>query len=175
MSPCKNSKKSGSRHALGGCIFRKRGGILQERLTGRTAWLWQGGGRKGKMPPQTGKKPRVCNFPQAHSAPRFHKAAGGQIMAREGPRKPPAPSLLRNIAKMGHQCFRDTFARFSDNFRPEKRKHRTSQGQTSEVLPRKYGGLWPRSPMFLTHFRTFSASFSRFSAGFSGKSARKPW
>ena len=98
-----------------------------------------------------------------------------QITPREGPRKPPAPSLLRNIAKMEHQCFRDTFARFSGNFRPEKRKHRTSQGQTSEVLPRKYGGLWPRSPMFLTHFRTFSASFSRFSAGFSGKSARKPW
>ena len=81
-------------------------------------------------------------------------------MAREGPRKPPAPSSLRNIAKMEHQRFRGTFVRFSDNFRPEKRKHRTSQGQTSEVLPRKYGGLGTRSPMFLAHSR---ASFPPFS------------
>ena len=135
----------------------------------------RGARRSASTPLQNGKKKLSVQF----SAGAFHTPFPAlhtmQITPREGPRKPPAPSLLRNIAKMEHQCFRDTFARFSGNFRPEKRKHRTSQGQTSEVLPRKYGGLWPRSPMFLTHFRPFSASFSRFSAGFSGKSARKPW
>ena len=35
------------------------------------------------------------------------------------------------------------------HFRPENRKHRTSLPQSTEVLHRKYGGLCPRSPMFL--------------------------
>ena len=32
---------------------------------------------------------------------------------------------------------------------PEDAKHRTSSGKSTEVLPRKYGGLHQRSPMFL--------------------------
>ena len=38
----------------------------------------------------------------------------------------------------------------------EEEKHRTSLSKSTEVLPRKYGGLYQRSPMFL-----FSERMSR--------------
>ena len=48
-------------------------------------------------------------------------------------------------------------------------KHRTSSRQTSEVLPRKYGGLGTRSPMFLAHSRASFPPFSTLRRGLRGK------
>ena len=50
------------------------------------------------------------------------------LTPREGPRKPPRASPLRNIAKSEKRGY-------SRHFRPEMQKHRTSSTQSSDVLP----------------------------------------
>ena len=55
-----------------------------------------------------------------------------------------------------------SFGCFLPVFRPEKWKHRTSLPQSTEVLPRKYGGLCPRSPMFSSRYSAFFMFFSAF-------------
>ena len=52
-------------------------------------------------------------------------------------------SKYRKIGKEGN------IGAFYGIFRPENRKHRTFLPQSTEVLHQKYGGLCPRSPMFL--------------------------
>lgn len=55
-----------------------------------------------------------------------------------------------------------SFARLFAFFRSEKQKHRTSMGKSSDVLHRKYGGLCPRSPMFLQKKSAFPVCFAAF-------------
>ena len=66
------------------------------------------------------------------------------------------PCLVLKYRKIGKRGF-------SRAFRSEKRKHRTSLPQSTDVLHQKYGCLCPRSPMFLNQkhgiFQTFCRIF----------------
>ena len=85
---------------------------------------------------------RVCNifrrpFPDASSLPNpvvnaLRRASEATTPSSLGPK-------YRKIGDRG----------ILRHFRPENRKHRTSLPQSTEVLRQKYGGLCPRSPMFL--------------------------
>ena len=66
----------------------------------------------------------------------------------------PVVNALRRASEATTPCFGPKYRKIGDrgilrHFRPENRKHRTSLPQSTEVLHRKYGGLCPRSPMFL--------------------------
>ncbi len=68
------------------------------------------------------------------------------------------PCLVLKYRKIGKRGF-------SRAFRSEKRKHRTSLPQSTDVSLQKYGCLCPRSPMFLNQkhgiFQTFCRIFRR--------------
>ena len=85
------------------------------------------------------------------------------LMAREGHRKPPRHPSVRNIAKSGKRAFYGVF-------RPEKRKHRTSLGKSTDVCPQKYGCFALRSPMFLKSKRPDFELFSSKTRVFQRKS-----
>ena len=66
----------------------------------------------------------------------------------------PVVNALRRASEATTPCFGPKYRKIGDrgilrHFRPENRKHRTSLPQSTEVLHQKYGGLCPRSPMFL--------------------------
>ena len=91
--------------------------------------------------PDSGRNERVCNifrrrFSGLPSLP--PPVVNGLRMASEAT----TPYLALKYRKIGKRGFPRIF-------RPENRKHRTSLPQSTEVLHGKYGGLCPRSPMFL--------------------------
>ena len=92
------------------------------------------------------------------------RAENALLTRREGRRKPPRPLSVRNIAKSGTTAFHGVF-------RPENDKHRTSLGESSEVLPQKYGGLCQRSPMFFNKNAAFLLFFADFFRVFAAKNA----
>ena len=61
---------------------------------------------------------------------------------------------------------------FSD-FRVGIQKHRTSLRESSDVLHQKYGGLCPRSPMFLQKKSAFPVCFAAFLTCFAAKTVAK--
>ena len=84
---------------------------------------------------------RVCNIsgcPFSDVSALQDCVVNGLRMASEAT----TPYLALKYRKIGKRGFPRIF-------RPENRKHRTSLPQSTEVLHRKYGGLCPRSPMFL--------------------------
>ena len=102
-----------------------------------------------------GKNGRVCNIFQQPFSVGFglpNAVVNGLRMASEAT----TPCLVLKYCKIGKRGF-------SRAFRPEKRKHRTSLPQTTDVSLQKYGCLCPRSPMFLNQkhgiFQTFCRIF----------------
>ena len=94
-----------------------------------------------RTPSDSGTSRRVCNFSNVlfQMPPALpNHFVNGLRMASEAT----TPCLVLKYCKIGKRGF-------SRAFRPEKRKHRTSLPQTTDVSLQKYGCLCPRSPMFL--------------------------
>ena len=96
---------------------------------------------------------RVCNISRC-PFPDFSVLYGCVVNGLRMASEATTPCLVLKYRKIGKRGF-------SRAFRPEKRKHRTSLPQSTDVSHQKYGCLCPRSPMFLNQEHGFFQTFHR--------------
>ena len=106
-----------------------------------------------RVQPNSGKKTGECAIFETGIPDGFQRR---RKPVSNGPRRPSEATT----ASFGPKYCKIRKRAFYGVFRPEKRKHRTSLGKSTDVCPQKYGCFALRSPMFLKPKRPDFALFS---------------
>ena len=166
MSPCKNSKKSGSRHALGGCIFPKAAHCRPQPLSQRTNRQRQGepaGPHLRRC--KTAKKVECAIFRRGIPHPVSgiaHYADNAPGRASEATSTIPAPKYRKNGASVFQRHICTVFRQFPAG----KTKTSDFSGTNIRGFASKVRRFVPKksdvSDAFSHLFRLFFAVFCRF-------------